>query len=78
MLREIWEKMVCDLKKCTQHEKKCSRFLFLRSFSLEYFSGKFGEIWVKILHTPKNLPAPHLWVGVGYFTSAILLHISAL
>jgi len=31
---------------------------FWRSFSLEYFSGKFGEIWVKILRTPKNLPAP--------------------
>jgi len=22
------------------------------------FSCKFGEIWAKILHTPKNLPAP--------------------
>jgi len=32
-------------------------------FSLEVilfgvFSGKFGEIWEKILRTPKNLPAP--------------------
>jgi len=25
---------------------------------LEFFSGKFGEIWVKILRTLKNLPAP--------------------
>jgi len=31
---------------------------FWRSFSLEFFSGKFGEIWAKILHTPKNLHAP--------------------
>jgi len=30
----------------------------LRSFSLECFSGKFGEIWAKILRTRKNLPAP--------------------
>ena len=36
-------------------------FLFIyfwRSFPLEYFSGKFVEIWAKILRTPKNLPAP--------------------
>ena len=30
---------------------------FWRSFSLEFFSGKFGEIWAKILCTPKHLPA---------------------
>jgi len=24
----------------------------------KYFSGKFEEIWAKILRTPKNLPAP--------------------
>jgi len=28
------------------------------SVSLGVFSGKFGEIWAKSLHTPKNLPAP--------------------
>ena len=37
-----------------------SRFflLFLEVFFLGDFSGKFGEIWAKILLTPKNLPAP--------------------
>jgi len=57
----IWAKMVLevcfDLKKCAQHDKKCSRF-FWRSFSLEFFSGTFREIWAKILRTPKNTPAP--------------------
>jgi len=28
------------------------------SFSFEFFSGKFGKIWAKILPTPKNLSAP--------------------
>ena len=32
-------------------------FLMEVIFSL-FFSGKFAEIWVKILRTPKNLPAP--------------------
>jgi len=51
-LREIWEVwgkfgqkwcLKCfDLKKCAQNGMKCSHFL--RSFSLEFFSGKFGEI----------------------------------
>jgi len=39
---------VCfDYKKCAQHAKKCSRFFVFfggRSFSLEFFSSKFGEI----------------------------------
>ena len=25
---------------------------------MKFFSGKFGEIWAKILRTPKNVPAP--------------------
>jgi len=25
---------------------------------LELFSGKFRDIWAKILRTPKNVPAP--------------------
>jgi len=40
---------------------KCSRFFsFLEVifFGVGYFSGKFAEIWAKILRTPKNLPAP--------------------
>ena len=27
-------------------------------FEVIFFSGKLGEIWAKILRTPKNLPAP--------------------
>jgi len=55
-----------DLNKCTQHEKKCSGF-FWRSFSLEFLSGKFREIWAKILRTPKNLHAPTPMVKVPRF-----------
>jgi len=33
-------------------------FLLWRSFSLDSFSGKFAEIWAKILRAPKNLPSP--------------------
>jgi len=36
---------------------------FWRSFSLVCFSGKFGEIWAKILCTAKDLPAPTLMLG---------------
>jgi len=32
--------------------------VFFRSFSLEFFSGKVGEIWAKIIRTHKHLPAP--------------------
>ena len=55
--RQKWCLKCFDLKKCAQHEKKCSRF-FGGHFLWRYFSGKFGEIWAKILHTPKNLPIP--------------------
>jgi len=34
---------------------KCIRCFF---FFFEFFSGKFAEIWAKILRTPKTLPAP--------------------
>ena len=51
-----------DLKKCAQHEKKCSRFF--EAIFFEYFSCKFGEIWAKILRTPKNLPATPVHSGV--------------
>jgi len=44
-----------DLKKCGQNEMQS---FFWRSFSVEFFSGKYGEIWAKILRTPKNLPSP--------------------
>jgi len=54
-----WGLKCFGLKKFPQHEKKSSRFLFFqRLFSLEYFSCKFGEIWAKILRSPKNLPGP--------------------
>ena len=46
-----------DLNKCT---KKCSRFSW-RSFSLELFSGKFMEIWAKILRTPKKFAYPYTY-----------------
>jgi len=44
------------LKKYAQHEKKC--IVFFRSFSLEFFSGKFGEIWAKIPRILKNFLPP--------------------
>ena len=71
-LGEIWAsstivlELCYDLKKFTQHEKKCSDF-FWRSFTLEFFSGKLREIWAKILHTPKNLHAPTPMVRVPRF-----------
>jgi len=33
-------------------------FLFLEVIIFGSFSGKFADIWAKILRTPKNLPAP--------------------
>jgi len=33
-------------------------FFFGGHYFFAVFSGKFGEIWAKILRTPKNLPAP--------------------
>jgi len=30
--------------------------------------GKFREIWAKLLHTPKNLPAPTPTVCITYNT----------
>ena len=39
-------------------KRKVVVFVFLFLFSLEYFSGRFVEIWAKILRTPQNLPAP--------------------
>ena len=71
-LGEIWASstMVLELcfhlNKCTQHEKKCSGF-FWRSFSSEFFSGKFREIRAKIPRTPKNLRAPTPMVKVPRF-----------
>jgi len=47
-----------DLKKCAQHEKKCSHLFFLEVIFFGVFFGMFGEIWANILRTPKNLPAP--------------------
>ena len=41
------------LRKSAHHEMKCSRF-----FGVFSFSGKLGEIWTKILRTPKNSPSP--------------------
>jgi len=43
-----------DLK--TMRPVKCGRFSW-KSFSLDSSSGKFAEIWAKILRIPKTLPA---------------------
>jgi len=37
---------------------KTQFYFFLEVICLGLFSGKFGEIWAKILRTPNNLPAP--------------------
>ena len=60
IIRQKWCLKFCDVKKYAQHEKKCTRlcffylFVFWRSLSLDYFSGKFVEIWTQILCTPKT------------------------
>jgi len=58
-LGKFWWNLVFKLP---QFEKKCAQWNAVvfswRSFSLDSFSGKFAEIWAKILCTPKNLPAP--------------------
>jgi len=48
-LGAVWAKMV---QKCLVTSE--TRSFFGRSF----FSGKFAEIWAKILRIPKNLSAP--------------------
>jgi len=67
-LGEIWANMVLDmlwfLKMCPK--SKCSRFF--GGYFFECFSGKFGEMWAKMLRTPKNCPVPTpmskaLWKG---------------
>jgi len=55
---KIWAKMVLEVlwfEKMRPTRKEMQSFFW--SYSLEYFSGKFKEIWAKILRTPKNLPA---------------------
>jgi len=68
-LGKIWAKMVLQvclyLKKCAQHEKKCSHF-FGGHFLWSFFLGTFGKIWAKILRTTKNLPAPTPMVGFKF------------
>jgi len=54
-LGKIWCLRCLDLKKHVQDEMKCSHFLEVILFRV--FSGKFAEIWAKILRTPKILPA---------------------
>jgi len=61
------------------------QFVFLEVIFFGVFSSKFGKIWAKILHTPKNLPA-HLcllskpfitkWI-VGKFVLSICLRKAA-
>jgi len=49
-----WCLRCLDLKRCA----KWNAIFFCRSFSLEFVSDKFGEIWSKSLRTPQKLPAP--------------------
>ena len=50
---------VLSFKKIRPTWKEMQLFFF-RSFSLEFFSGKFGEIWAKIPRILKNFLAPTL------------------
>jgi len=52
-------KIVLDVLWYEKNEPKMkwNAVIFLEVILLEFFSGKFGEIWAKILRTPKNLPA---------------------
>jgi len=51
---------------------------FWRSFSLEFFSGKFGGNWAKILRTTKNLPTPTPLVPWQKVNLATLLETKAM
>jgi len=50
-LRKIWPKWCFDLKNAPK--MKLNAVFFMRSISLEFFSGKFGEIWAKYFAPPK-------------------------
>jgi len=57
---KLWQKwcLKClDLKKCAQWNAVVL-FFFLEVIFFGLFSGKFTEIWARILRTPKNLLAP--------------------
>ena len=57
-----WCLKCLDFKKCAQHEMKCIRF-FRGHFSFfGVYSGKFGEIWAKILRTPKKFACSYTYV----------------
>ena len=52
-------KMVLELPRFENNApSEMQSFLLWSSFSLDSSSGKFAEIWAKILRIPKNLPAP--------------------
>ena len=54
-----------DLKKCARYEMKMQSF-FLEVILFGIFSGKFGEIWAKIYHTPKMCLLLHVrWFTYG-------------
>jgi len=50
---KIWAKMVLEVP-CAQWN---TVVFFWKSFSLEFFSGKFAQIWAKIFRIHKNLRA---------------------
>ena len=51
-------------KKCALNGMKCSHYL--RWFSLEFFSGKFREIWAKYFAPPKICLLLLLWKSMGF------------
>ena len=61
---------VLSFEKNAQNKMKFNRFcfFFFEVICIGVFSGKFGEIWTKILCTPQNLPAP---TPMGLPTSGI-------
>jgi len=59
--RQVWAQMVLEVlwfEKMCQYEMKMQSF-FLEVILCGIFSGKFGEIWAKIYHTPKM--CLHVW-----------------
>ena len=56
---EIWAKMVLELLRIEKMRPTWNEMQspFQEVISLEFFRGKFGEIWATMLRTSKNLPA---------------------
>jgi len=72
-LGDIWAKMVLEVP---WFEKMLSTWNEMQSFFLRsvfgVLSGRFGEIWAKILCAPKNLAAPTPMICILVFWQTIL------